>query len=194
MHTIKNLYPDYFQKSKSFLFPLLAIRRNARFIPRQTYIAWQGVYEPQDCKLVVTYEAAPEGSVRGWKAFLNEVIIKHPLFYKLCETQDDAQVVCVFNLMGFHRDVDAFLSGRYSRMSSRAKTRIREYFGIGSPDWAYMETYLTPERHFDHYSTLLNVDRGLLESVGELCEPPDLQRELFSTALGQTLAKAEGIV
>lgn len=194
MHTIKTLYPDYFQKSRSFLYPLLAIRRNARFLPLDTYVGWQNVYEPSQNKLIVTYEAQPEGSMRGWRAFQNEVLLKHPFFHKLCLTENESVLACVFDLTLFRSDMQAFLAGRYSLLSARAKTRIREHFGIGSTEWAYMETYISPTRHFEHYANLLDIDVRVLKAGGELCDPYNPERELFSIPQRQTLAKAAGIL
>jgi hypothetical protein len=38
---------------------------------------------------------------------------------------------------------------------------------------------LYPEIHFKDYARILNVDVELLESVGELCDKPDLDKEML---------------
>ena len=40
-----------------------------------------------------------------------------------------------------------------------------------------MNSYLYPESYFSNYAEVLNVDTDFLESVGELCSKPDIEKE-----------------
>ena len=40
---MKQIYKEYFQKSKVFLYPLLGIKKGIRFVPIQTYISWDNM-------------------------------------------------------------------------------------------------------------------------------------------------------
>jgi len=41
----------------------------------------------------------------------------------------------------------------------------------------YVDSYLFPERYFEIYSDLLGTTEKQLRAVGELCTPPDLNKE-----------------
>ena len=45
------VYTEYFQKSKVFLYPLLNLKKGLDFVPIETYISWDGVYETSDYKV-----------------------------------------------------------------------------------------------------------------------------------------------
>ena len=49
---MKKVYAEYFQKSKVFLYPLLEIKKGVRYVPIETYIAWEGVCELKDEKFI----------------------------------------------------------------------------------------------------------------------------------------------
>ena len=41
----------------------------------------------------------------------------------------------------------------------------------------YMEAFLFPEKFYDKYAELLDVEKGILMQTTELCDKPDLVRE-----------------
>ena len=43
-----------------------------------------------------------------------------------------------------------------------------------------MKSYLYPDKYFDDYADILDVDIDMLKSVGELCNKPDLKKETFT--------------
>jgi len=53
---MKEIYTDYFQKSKVFLYPLLNVKNGIIKVPIQTYIAWDSVYTPEDNKFLCEYK------------------------------------------------------------------------------------------------------------------------------------------
>ena len=46
-----------------------------------------------------------------------------------------------------------------------------------------MHSYLFPEKHFENYAALLNVEVEMLKEVGELCNKPDLEKESLIMAV-----------
>jgi len=46
-----------------------------------------------------------------------------------------------------------------------------------SGNYVYVDSYLFPEKYFQLYADLLDTSEELLRSVGELCSPPDLDKE-----------------
>ena len=51
------VYTDYFQKSKVFLYPLLKLKKGLDFVPVETYVSWDGVYETSDYKFICVYKS-----------------------------------------------------------------------------------------------------------------------------------------
>lgn len=185
---ISKLYNRYFQKSKSFLYPILNFKRKMPFPPRKTYIAWSGVYKIEDNKLIVTFDMNLD--TKQWENFRNDILMEHPMFYELVKTTEEylnreglnckRQVeVLVYDLSELNDDFKHFVSGKYSEISSETKSKIRTYYAYDSPEWAYMESFLFPEKYFKQYARLLNVEESLLIEVGELCEPPNFEKETF---------------
>ena len=51
------------------------------------------------------------------------------------------------------------------------------YFDDNSANHIYVESYLFPDKFYEQYASILNVDVSLLKTVGELCTKPDLEKE-----------------
>ena len=83
----------------------------------------------------------------------------------------------IFNFSDISDDWNNFLNGKYSKISIGTKRRILEFFDKKSGNYAYVESYLFPEKHFETYARILGVDVNMLISVGELCDKPDLDKE-----------------
>lgn len=171
---IKELYKRYFQKSRSFIFPILGIKKASPFLPLQTYIQWDGVYTQADFNLIVTYTTSDSSS---WRKFLVETLMANEMFNEYHETENKDVVVLTFDLNFMKEDMHHFMEGRYSKISKLLKRKIRDFHGYNSPEWAYMETFLFPEKYIKTYSTLLAVDEEHIRVTGELCNLPDLDKE-----------------
>lgn len=163
---ITALYAKYFQKSKTFLYPLLSIPKNTPYTPSGVYVSWQGICTPADQKLIVLYR---HQETPGYHDFLMSYIYNNPLFKEERSTKD-GQDIFVFDLANYSADHQHFLDGKYSQFSGKCKKIIRNYFGETSSEYKYIDTYLYPDRYIDLYAKLLNVEPALLESVGELCD------------------------
>lgn len=170
---ISQIYRGYFQKSHTFLFPLLGFKKNARFKPEQTYISWTGIINPQDRRLVCVYKREDS---EAWKSFESDILIAHKML-DYCVPIDDNTVVYVFDFNSMKEDFDAFLNGKFSTFSSSSKKAITEYYGTHTPEWVYIESFLFPAKYYKQYAEILNLDVNLLQDVVELCEKYDEQKE-----------------
>ena len=52
---IKQLYIEYIQKSRIFLYPALDIKRCSSVTPIETYVSWKDNYTVDDNKLICLY-------------------------------------------------------------------------------------------------------------------------------------------
>lgn len=166
------LYKKYFQKSKIFLYPLLDIKRGS-IVPIETYVSWNSSYTPEDMKLVCLYS---ETNTTSFAAFEKNVLLKHT---RLCDYVriDKDHTVFTFDFSDLKTDWLFFLDGAYSKIEESLKRKILNYFDKNSGNYQYVESYLFPKKHIKKYAELLNVPVQLLESVGELCDKPDLDKE-----------------
>jgi hypothetical protein len=83
----------------------------------------------------------------------------------------------VFDLEIYQADYFNFLLGKYSRLSAHLKRAIKNFYGEKSAEYKYIETYLHPEKYFEVYAKLLDIDVETLKASGELCDPCDLNKE-----------------
>jgi len=171
---IKELYKRYFQKSRSFLFPVLGIKKAAPFVPLQTYLTWDDQYSLKDRNLIATYKKV-EG--RAWDTFMVETLLGNEMFNEYYETEEEDVIAVCFDLNFIEADYVNFLEGKYSALSKILKRKIRDFHGYDTPEWAYMETYLFPDKYITVYSKLLAVDEEHLKFTGQLCNIPDLEKE-----------------
>jgi hypothetical protein len=170
---IDALYRKYFQKSKIFLYPLLDIKRGTSVVPKDTYLSWNNTINSEDMKLVCVYYVRTD---QEYLQFEKNVLLKHNRLIDLVKVDDETLVV-TFNFSDLSNDWINFLNGKYSKMNTKIKSKILNFFDKKSGNYAYVESYLYPEKHFQTYANLLNVDVEMLKSVGELCNKPDLEKE-----------------
>jgi hypothetical protein len=169
---IDSLYTKYFQKSRSFLYPALGIKRTSNFSPSGTYISIDGLIEPEDMKLITAFK---EDTSEGYKIFEEQMITTNPLYLQTISIQD--YNLYVFDYETYAADWYSFLLGKYSKFTPPLKRAIKAYYGETSSEYKYIESYLFPEKHYDIYAKLLDVNVATLKKVGELCDPCDLEKE-----------------
>jgi len=169
---LNSVYKKYFQKSKVFLYPILGIKRGVSVIPVETYIGWQGYYGSEDMKLICVYDIRTD---EEYKNFEKNILLTHS---RLCDfVKVNSQAVLTFDFSDLGDDWAHFINGRYSKISLNLKQKILGFFDKYSGNYAYMHSYLLPEKYFSNYAELLNVDVSMLIEVGELCTKPDLGKE-----------------
>jgi hypothetical protein len=173
MAKMDSLYKDYFQKSRVFLYPALEIKRGSSVTPVQCYVSWDGHYKPEDRRFICLYQLRDDDE---FLRFERSKLTGHKLFEEFYQI-DDEKGIYVFDFDGLADDWEAFLAGRYSQMSAVHKRKIKNFYGIYSSNFVYVDSFLSPEKYYGIYSELLDVDIELLQKVGELCSKPDLQQE-----------------
>ena len=171
---IDKLYGKYFQKSRSFLYPALGIKRTTANTPSGTYISLHGTIEPEDVKLICVFK---EDDSDKFKTFEEQMLLSNPLFEEKIKIKD--YNIYVFDLEIYQSDYFNFLLGKYSKISPVLKRAIKIYYGENSAEYKFIESYLYPERFFDDYANLLDVDVEILKKIGELCDPCDMEKEVL---------------
>lgn len=177
---ITALYPDYHSKSRTFFLPFIGIHKSSPIRPVSTHLSWpQLSITPEDRRLLLVYQSAKTDTYLRFEA-IN--LLSNALYQESYRIVGD-KTVYIFNFESFPADWDFFLSGRYSKMSVTLKNLIASYYGKSSGEYAYIETYLYPEKFFELYSRLLYDEKDrdyglqLITKVGELCNKPDLIKE-----------------
>jgi len=170
---ITSLYKNYFQKSRTFLYPALGIRRGSSFIPIETYMAWEDKYRPQDRKLCCVYENQED---EDFKTFEKSKLRTNRLFHEAI-LLEDKKVCYIFDFTLLADDWDAILNGKYSKISADHMKTIRNFVSNSESNLAYVNSFLYPEKHFELYSELMGVSVNELRKVGELCDKPNLEKE-----------------
>lgn len=170
---IDALYRKYFQKSKIFLYPLLDIKRGTSVVPKETYVSWNDQITPEDMKLVCIYHTRTD---KEYLLFEKNVLLKHNRLFDYNKIDEETLVV-TFDFSDLNLDWLLFINGKYSQLDIKLKRKILDFFDKRSGNYAYVESYLFPEKHFETYARILQVEEDFLRSVGELCTPPDLEKE-----------------
>jgi hypothetical protein len=90
---------------------------------------------------------------------------------------NDSQVLVTFDFSDIKEDYMHIINGRYNQINIKLKRTIRDFFEKNSGNYVYVDSYLFSEKYFSLYANLLGVSENLLREVGELCSPPDLEKE-----------------
>lgn len=170
--SIQNLYKNYFQKSKTFLFPIMGIIKGLVTSPTTTFISWDGFYSVHDMKLICLYNTKNPAH----QVIEHKHLFSHPLFEKKFDL-GNGNLVYIFDLSSYKNDYELFLQGKYSQLSEALKNAITNYFGIWSAEYEYLESFLYPQGYYDLYSELLDIKVCELKEVVELCNPYDPEKE-----------------
>lgn len=169
---LEKLYDKYFQKSRSFLYPMLGIKKTSYFSPTGTYLSIEGLIDPEDIKLVCVFK---EDSSDGFKAFEDQMLLTNPLFSQVLYIQ--GYNLYIFDFQLYTDDWFHFLLGKYSKLSGPFKRAIKVYYGELTTEYKYIESYLYPEKYYDNYARLLDVDVKILRQNVELCDSCNLEKE-----------------
>lgn len=175
---IDKLYNKYFQKSKSFLYPALGIKRSAPFSPIGTYLSIKGMIPVEDMMLICSFK---EEDTEEFKNFESLMLTTNPLYLKKIKCQD--QTLYIFDLQVYQADWANFVLGKYSKLSVTLKRAIKSYYGENSIEYKYIETYMYPYKFFDQYASLLDISVDSLKKIGELCDPFDMDKETLEISL-----------
>jgi hypothetical protein len=169
---LTSIYSKYFQKSKVFIYPLLGIKRGLSVVPKETYISWEGHCKPEDMKLICVYDYRED---EEYKKIEKNILLEHNRLSDY--TKVKAEVVITFDFSDLDHDWFHFINGRYSQLETKIKQKILGFFDVHGGNYAYMQSYLLPEKYYDNYSEILGVDIETLKNVTELCDKPNLYKE-----------------
>ncbi len=185
---MKQIYKNYFQKSKVFLYPLLGIKKGVRFVPVETYITWS--HDLIDSKDILVCAYAIKDATNNqeeleiknqFNRFVKQHLEKNELYHSRHHTNELELIV--FDLSYYKKDLQRFREGKYSEFSLITKRLIMEFFGNTGTIAEYMESYLYPEKYYEIYSDILNISIETLEDVIELCDKPNLEKEDFKKSI-----------
>lgn len=170
---MNGVYTGYFQKSKVFLYPLLGIRKGARFVPENTYVCWGETYTEKDYKLICVYSV---DDVERFAEFEDQVLQSNP-YYELDYELDNNLFAYVFNLEKYKSDYELFITGSYSRLSNKTKNTILKFFGSIGEIAKCVNAFLNPTGFHENYAKYLGVSIESVRHAHEVCTPPDLIKE-----------------
>jgi hypothetical protein len=172
---IKSIYGKYLQKSKVFLYPLLGIKRGSKIVPSETYLAWESFYKTEDIKLICLYHPKEKND---YESFEKKVLLKHNRLVDIKNINENDKLF-IFDFLDIEDDWKHVINGKYSKINPKLKGNIKSFFDVNSANYSYMNSYLYPNKYFEEYAECLGVNQDLLETVGELCAKPDIEKETF---------------
>jgi len=170
---MRGVYTKYFQKSKVFIYPLLGIKKGIDFVPENTYMCWDTLYNTGDYKLICSYivEDSPE-----FRKFEERVIFSNKHYHDFHEI-DKEHMLYAFDLSSYKNDINLFLQGKYSKLSDDTMEIILNFFGDDGQIAQCVLGFLFPEEVHDKYAEYLDVDIDVIKKAHEVCTPPDMSLE-----------------
>lgn len=97
-----NVYTQYFQKSKVFLYPLLNLSNSITYTPVETYMYGED-YQLTDCKLLCLYEVKDD---KQFKQFEIDYLLSNECFHDVKYLDD--KILYVFDLLSKKKDYDLY--------------------------------------------------------------------------------------
>jgi hypothetical protein len=176
---IQSLYKNYFQKSRVFMYPILEIKRGSSVTPIETYLSWENRYSLSDRKLICHYHLRDDAE---FTQFEKEKLLGNKLFYDFKQVEDNKGVY-IFDFNLYSEDWDKILTGKYSKLSGDYKRKIENFYGRTNSNYAYIESYMYPEKYYKMYSEMIEVKESILKEVGELCSLVDFDKETLRTEI-----------
>ena len=173
---IKDIYRKPFKKTPVFLYPLINIKPKSGFVPELITPSMDSLIAKEDAKLVCLYDRTEE----GFENFATKIIKTRERFQYRIDLNESWSVF-IFEMNDELDTWNAFLTGKYSQMSDKAKKQILNYFNFNLGNQVYVDSYLNPEKHFENYAKILMVETSLLKQVGELCDKPNFSLEHLNT-------------
>jgi len=176
---IKSLYKDYFQKSRIFLYPILEIKRGVSVTPIETYISWDEQYSPKDMKLMCLYHLRND---MEFLKFEKERLLGNKHFFDFKQVEDNKGVY-VFDFSNYEKDWNKLMRGKYSQISTSYKKKIENFYGRRDSNYAYVESFIYPEKYYAMYAEMIKVREHILREVGELCSKIDFEKETLNAKI-----------
>lgn len=159
---------NYFQKSKAFIYPMLALPKNLHE-PLETYLGIENYEFDQTTPLICLYHANAE-----FKKTLEE--LKKHNRYEFDFEVDKHYHLVIFDVSHLKKDFDYFIKGLYSRLSDKFKLAIN----MSSPKNRLAVLCFDPDINRRHAENSLGAPPGSLDGQ-EICSAPkmDTDGEIF---------------
>lgn len=187
MAVLTSLYKDYFQKSRIFLYPILEIKRGASVTPIETYVSWNGHYSKDDMKLITLYHLRDD---MEFLQFERERLYKNKYFFDFKQVEDNKGVY-IFDFSPHANDWKKIIKGQYSELSIGYKKKIEAFYGKRDANYAYIESFLYPEKYYSMYAEMINIKESVLREVKELCSKLDMDKETLTANIKDLHIKSE---
>lgn len=172
------IYEKYFQKSMTFLYPLLRIKKNSAYTPYASYLRRNGNTKEQ-YKLYVLYNSNPvkKDDKEKFNNFYKNELINHDMLEEIDILTEQNIMIAKFDLSSVKNEVKLFYKGFYSKLSTKSKREILTYYGVTSPQYPHIDSFLHPEKFHKTYADCLDVDVSILINNHELASRPDPNKE-----------------
>lgn len=176
---IESLFLKYVQKSGIFMYPALDIARGGSVTPIETYVSWKNYYSAADHSLICLYHLRDDTEFTN---FEKTKLMGNPKFKDFKQVEEHKGIY-VFDFSSDKEDWDNFIVGHYSKLSETHKKKVQNFFRNAGSNYAYIDSYLYPERYYGMYAEILaeKKDRqNMMESLRhavELCEKPNWRKE-----------------
>jgi hypothetical protein len=131
------------------------------------------MYKAEDMKLICLYHLRSDDD---FKLFEKSKLMGNKYFHDFKQV-DDNKGVYVFDLSSMSKDWHHFQDGKYSKLSDQIKTKIKNFTGVNDSSYAYIESFIHPEKYYEMYADLVGETVETLKMVGELCTAPDHEKE-----------------
>ena len=153
-------------KSDILLYPLLGISLKDSTGKVNCYTEIENIYAKRNYILALEINSNYDTRhITNHKLFIQRIEISNKTYY-------------IFNLRGFSKDISIFHRGKYSELSEKVKMTILKYYK-GTYIYNQIESWLYPEKYYNDYSKILDVDINDLKETKELASVPVLEKEII---------------
>lgn len=172
----------YVQKSKLFLLPLINVKKDPFIKPIGSFIEdkLKGITK-EDCRLILPFEKEESSEFAHYEHFL----LDSPYFDTDNFYETGKYRIYIYNLEPFADDFQHFLNGKYTQLSTKAKSLINIYWGKMQKGRFYphpkIEAYLNPTiLVYEKIAEELGLeDITTLVKNKEVLDPPNIEKEIF---------------
>jgi hypothetical protein len=116
---IKDIYRKPFRKTPIFLYPLINIKPKSGFVQELITPSMDNLIAKEDAKLVCLYDRTEE----GFEQFATKIIKTRERFQYRIDLNNTWSVF-IFEMIDERDSWNAFLKGKYSQISAKAKKCI----------------------------------------------------------------------
>ena len=96
---------------------------------------------------------------------------------------EDNKGVYVFDYSEHGTDWKKIIDGKYSEISNGYKKKIEAFYGKRNNNYAYIESFLYPDKYYSMYAEMMQVKESLLREVKELCSKLDIEQETLTASI-----------